>query len=190
MNPTNDTAGQPAENTERGDAACAAFAGFLGTVDFEIIAELTGGCRPATRFVCSAPLEEPAQPHDISGRRLHRWCESAAPTRVIGGSRPLRARGARSRSTPSLTIQPVAIDPTSNDLVIPECSTARETAIVTAPKSGAAANAGAYASRHHRQHWANRCGFRDHRVVNDPLFCDFRRGPGRGNIRTSRSRTV
>jgi hypothetical protein len=44
----------------------------------------------------------------------------------------------------SLTIEPVVIDPTSNDLVLPECSTERETITVTVPKSGAASKADVY----------------------------------------------
>jgi hypothetical protein len=54
MNSTDDTAGQPAENPEHADGARPTFAEFLGTANFEIIAEVPGRMPSGEAFATAA----------------------------------------------------------------------------------------------------------------------------------------
>jgi hypothetical protein len=145
MNQTNDTAGQSAETSDPGDAARAALAEILGTTEFQIIAEVPRRM-PSGEEVRLLHAAVRGQPNRTASVVVD-------STGTVHPQRRLEALAGPELFAPeihapeqpvSLSIEPVVISPTSNDLVLPECRTDCETITVRIPRVGTAAKADVY----------------------------------------------
>jgi hypothetical protein len=138
------TTNNPDRDPDLGDAARAAFAEMLGTTDFDIVAQVAGRMPSGeeVRLLHAAVRGEPNRAASLvvdSSGRAHprRRLEALAGRDLFAPDVHLPERPV------AVPVEPVAIEPATDDLTLPECVTESETITVTVP-TGASPKADLY----------------------------------------------
>ena len=173
--------------SDPGDAARSAFAELLGTTEFDIVAEATARLpsgeevRLVHAAVRGAPNQTASLVVDASGAvQPPRQFEALAGRGLFAPE-----VGAPERPVEAPT-EPVTIDPTANDLTLPECVTELETVTVHVPVSGVPPKADVYLLADTTGSMAPIIGAVQAgigAVVNDPAFAAFDVAWGAGNYK-------